>query len=253
MGLGMPEVHDITVEVDGQTFEGAWWVSLNDMIVWYNGYGARTAQQSEGANEIALKMLEELVREHFIPLNSVPLSLPPAVRETAHNYLNSMDDQQLTAKLIRSFGSSVVGSQAHRQVARVLINALGMVVQFWKDMCDDDVPEKTFNDLRQWMSDSSHPVDWQNACKPSVAKRNGVQVVDCDACRLVPIADAVAQTARYLQSANTESAVEALCSVAGAWDEGCHFRDVPDRFEKWIVYEVLPFALECRQLEYRSS
>jgi hypothetical protein len=123
-----------------------------------------------------------------------------------------------------------------------------MIVPAWKHMCDGNAPEETLNDLRKWLRDPMHAVDWATVITPAVGRRDGVPVGDCDACRLIPTADAVASTARYLQSADPADATAALLSASSAYDEGCHSDDAPDRFEKWPVFDVLQAALECKPI-----
>lgn len=249
MEFALPTIHDIAIDIDGRRFEGSWYVTMNDMIVNYNGHTASTAERATSANEIALDMLGDLVRDHYVDLKSIPSHLPPAVRQAAHYYLNSLDDDQTVNELVASFGQSTVASQVHRQLSWLCVNALGMIVPFWKLMCDNDAPEQTFRGLRQWLDDPSHPVDWSTARRPSVAMRDGVKVSDCDSCRLEPTADAVAQTADYLQTADASSVVAALLFAAGAYDEGCHSPDTPDRFEKWLVFGALLPACQCKPVD----
>lgn len=112
-----------------------------------------------------------------------------------------------------------------------------------------DTPEKTYRDLRNWLVDPTHTVDWESAQIPCIALRDGERVGDCDACRLEPTANAVASTAFYLRTANPEKAVDVLRSTSAAFDEGCHSQDSPDRFEKWLVFNVLPRACRCEPID----
>jgi hypothetical protein len=193
-------------------------------------------------------MLRDLVRKYYISLGSLPASLPTPIRDAAHVFVNSFDDDQLTRDLVSAFGESTQAAEVHRQLSWLCVNATGIVVPFWKLMCDSDIPEKTYLGLRNWLADPSHAVDWSSAQRRSFATRDGQRVTDCDACRLEPIADAVAKTAEFLRTAESSVAVDALLAVAAAYDEGCHPHDLPDRFEKWLVFDVLPRACQCKPL-----
>ncbi|PQO25369.1 hypothetical protein C5Y96_23805 [Blastopirellula marina] len=245
MGFKLPDIHEISIDVAGRRFDGSWYIILHDMVVNYNGHAASTPQRASDAEEVALSMLRDLVAKHYMPLESIPPDIPPAIRIAAHQYVNSNDDESVTADFVASFGPSVASSAVHRQLSWLCVNALSMIVPAWQHMCDSNVAEETFHALRKWLQAPRHEVDWQTATSPAVALRDGVRVGDCDACRLEPIADAVASAARYLQSADSADASACLLSVSYAYDEGCHTRDAPDRFEKWLVFDVLQTSLEC--------
>lgn len=249
MEFKLPDIHEINVLVDGQRFDGCWYIILNEMIVWYNGYTASTHQRKTDADEVAVTLLGELVTKHHVPLEAIPSTLPHAMRLAAHSYVNSFDDEDTTAELVSSFDVAVIGSAGHQQLSWLCVNALSMVVPAWKQMCDGNAAEDTFNNLRQWLHHPRHAVDWQAAVTPAVALRNGVRIGDCDACRLEPIADAVTSTARYLQSAQPADATATLLSVEGAYSEGCHSPAAPDRFVTWLVFDVLPVSLERKSLK----
>ncbi|QDU37203.1 hypothetical protein Mal4_15120 [Maioricimonas rarisocia] len=249
MEFSLPEIHEISVDVDGRQFDGSWYVVLQDMIVNYNGFTASTNGCPSNADEVAKGMLRQLVAAHYVRPESIPAGLPPSVREAAHRYINESLEESQAASFVASFGKAERGALLHRQLSWMCVNALAMIVPAWKYMCDGNAAEETYLDLRQWLGDPSHPVDWKSATTPAVATRDGLRVGDCDACRLEPIASAVAHTARYLQSADPADATESLESADEAYDEGCHSRGAPDRFSKWLVFDVLPRALACRPIE----
>jgi len=249
MEFSLPEIHEISVDVDGRRFDGSWYVVLQNMIVNYNGFTASATGCPANADEVAKGMLRELVAAHYVRPESIPAELPQSVREAAHRYVNASLEESPVASLVESFGDAEPGSHLHRQLSWMCVNALAMIVPAWKYMCDGNAAEETYLDLRQWLEDPSRPVDWTAARTPAVATRSGMRVGDCDACRLEPIATAVAHTASYLQSADPADATESLESADEAYDEGCHSRDAPDRFGKWLVFEVLPNALACRPIE----
>ena len=249
MAFTLPPVHDIAIEIEGRTFEGSWYVVLGDMVVNYNGHTAKAHKGASDADTVAIEVLRDLVRKHYICLDLLPANLPAPVRNAAYIFLNSFHVGQPAHDLVSSFGESVLGSRVHRQLSWLCVNAIGMVAPYWKFMCDSDTPERTYLALRKWLADPSHSVDWALAQSPSIATRNGARVGDCDACRLEPIADAVAKTATYLRTADSLMAVDALLAVASAYDEGCHPQGSHDRFEKWLVFDVLPQACQCKSLE----
>lgn len=249
MTFTLPEVHEIEVELDGRRFEGAYYVVLGDLIVNYNGRTSSVALPTRNASEIAIDMLRDLVRLHYVDIEAIPSTLPQDIRLAAHAYLNSFDDVQVVQDLVATFGDSTIGSDVHKRLSWLCVNSLGPIVPCWKMMCDGDEPERTLGELRRWLDDPAHVVDWDLACRPSIAIRNGSVVGDCDACRLEPLARAVASTADYLHTANASSAVAAICSAYGAYAEGCHPQDAPDDFEEWVVFSVLSNSYECTPVD----
>lgn len=248
MDFQLPDVHEISIDVDGKRFDGSWYIIWNRMIVNYNGYTASIPELTTDANEVAERMLRDLVTKHYIPLELIPETIPLAIRVAAVQYINSAEEDVAGAEFVASFGESVPASEVHQQLSWLCVNALSMIVPAWKYMCDSNTAEDTFNSLQQWLQDPSHRVDWQAATTPAIALRDGVRVGDCDACRLEPTADAVANAARYLQSAEPAHATNCLLSANEAYGEGCHSRDAPDRFPKWLVFDVLPTSLERRPI-----
>lgn len=246
MKFKLPETHNISVEIEGQRFDGCWYDLRGEVNVIYNGYGASTYDRETNANDVALAMLCTLVQKHYIKLESIPARLPQRIRLAAHDYVNASDEESAAQALVASFGDSIAGALVHKQLSWLCVNGTSMVVPAWKYMCDGNAAEETLNDLRTWLQDPAHSVDWASAVTPAVGRRGGVPVGDCDACRLEPIADAVASTARYLRSADPVDATAGLLSARYAYDEGCHSDEAPDRFEKWLVFEVLEAALDCR-------
>lgn len=242
MRFRLPEVHDIAVDVDGRTFDGAWSIVLGQLVVYYNGHSSGVENPQYGHDEIARGMLLELIREHYVPLEAIAADLPPMIREAAHVYINNLDGEDSAEVLVAAFGDAEPGSPAHRRLSWLCVNAITPIVPYWKLMCDSDGPEQTLGTLRRWLDDPATPVDWEAACRPEVALRDGEVVGDCDACRLEPTADAVAAAAGYLRSADASLAVAALDDASCAWSEGCHPEENSGRFESWLVLSVLPQA-----------
>jgi hypothetical protein len=245
MSFRLPDVHDIAVVVDGRTFEGSWSIVLGQLVVYYNGHASGVENPHEAHDEVAREVLRELVREHYVPLEAIAADLPAVIREAAYVYVNNLDEEDSAAGLVAAFGDTEPGSTTHRQLSRLCVNALTPIVPFWKLMCDTNGPEQTLDNLRSWLEDPAMPVDWEAACRPEVALRDGEVVGDCDACRLEPIATAVAATAEYLQFADAPAAVAALDHASFAWSEGCHLEENLQRFERWLALDVLPSASVC--------
>lgn len=252
MAFTLPEVHEIEAVIDGRRFEGAYYFVLGDLIVNYNGFTTSVRKPAADVRKVALNMFRDLVREHYVPLDAIPTELPQPIREAAHAFLNSFDDDRPTENLVASFGDSTLGSHVHTQLSWLCINVLEPIVPFWKYMCDDDAPEQKFRELRNWLNDPSCEVDWSSACQPDVALSDGVVVADCDACRLKPIARAVAKTAEYLRTADSWAAAKAILSACSAYDEGCQPSDAPG-FEQWVVFDVLPASFRCEACATRES
>lgn len=246
MEFKLPEIHDLRVEIEGRRFDGCWYIVGDDMVVNYNGYTASTRQRQTNADDIAQAMLRDLVEKHYVRLESISTSVPQPIRLAAHRYVNASDEESAAQELVASFGDSTAGTLAHRQLSWLCVNGASMVVPAWKFMCDGNAAEETLNDLREWLQNPLHAVDWATAIRPAVGRRNGIPVGDCDACRLEPTADAVASTARYLQTADPADAATALLSASYAYSEGCHSEEAPERFEKWLVFDLLLPALECK-------
>jgi hypothetical protein len=246
MTYGLPESFDIETEIDGRCFDGAYSIVFGDLVVYYNGHTSSARKPQTNTREIAIRMLQELVRVHYVEIDLIPSDLPERIRNAAFEYVNSFDDDEPIRKLIQAFGESTVGSEVHTQISWLCVNALQPIVPFWKAMCDDDGPERTLADLRLWLKDRSHSVDWESARQPALALCDGIKIEDCDACRAEPIAKAVANCADYLQTADTDAAVKTILHAWGAHAEGCWPQDEERPFERWFVEVALPNALRCR-------
>ncbi len=249
MEFKLPDIHELSVDVDGELFVGSWYIILNDMVVNYNGFTASTPERTTDGDDVAVSMLRDLIAKHYARLESIPTEIPHAIRLAAHRYINSLDEETAVSDFVASFGESETEAAIRQQLSWLCVNALSMIVPAWKHRCDGNAAEDTFNDLQQWLQDPMHRVDWQTVTIPAVALRNGNRVGDCDACRLEPIADAVANAARYLRSAGTANVTACLLSASYAYAEACHSRDTPDRFEEWLVFEALQPSLESKPLD----
>jgi len=221
MAFELPASTDIEVDIDGRPFRGTYSFMLGDLIVYYNGRAKTVRKSTEHVHEIALDLLRQLVEQYYVEMDSVPEELPQRMREAAHVYANSFGEDEPIRALIETFGEALVGSGVHTQVSWLCVNAIQPIVPFWKMMCDDDAPERTLAELGQWLNDRTHPVDWESARQPAVARCDGLRIVDCDACRVEPIAGAVVCCADYLENGDIDSAVGAIFEAQGAKSEGC--------------------------------
>ena len=246
----MTETHDISVEIDGKRFNGAWSDVMGEMVVYYNGFTASTYPVPEEPDTIAKELLADLVREHYCDLESLPKSIPEAIRVSAHELLNADMDEDFEAieDLVHSFGDSPNDSLANQRLAWLCVNSLSMIVLSWKHMCDDDLAEPAHAKLVQKLLDATIQVDLDSMTTPIIAKRNGVPVADCDECRLRPTAEAIASTATFLQTGKYSAAINAIWSAYNAYEEGCHLADAPETFSEWLVQDVLQPSLECRPI-----
>ena len=176
-------------------------------------------------------------------LESLRAVVPHQLLAAAHEYVNSAEEDVATEEFVAALGDP--GRLSHQQISWLCVNALSMIVPTWKHMCDGDAAGEVYGQLRNWLEDSSHEIDWVVATVPAVARRNGERVEDCDACRLEPTADAIASAAAYLHTSKPSDAIACLLAANSAYQEGCHTADAPERFEKWLVFEALPVSLQC--------
>ena len=247
----MSETYDISIEIDGERFRGAWSNLMGEMVVYYRGFTASTYPVPEEPDTMAKEMLASLVREHDVDLDALPNSIPEAIRVAAHEFMNADMDEECEAieDLVHAFGESPIDSLPHQQLAWMCVNALSMIVPSWKHMCDDDVAEPAHAKLVQKLLDADIQIDLSSMSTPLIAKRNGIPVADCDECRLRPTAEAIAKTAAFMQTGESNAAIDALSSAYDAYEEGCHIDEAPERFSEWLALEVLQPSLECKPIK----
>lgn len=245
MKFSLPKVVDIQTEMAGRTIKGSFYEVLGDLVVNYNGRTASVKKPKTHLHEVALELFQKLVQEHYVPISAIPGELPEPMREAALEYVNSMDEDESVRALILSFGEFPIGSRVHQQVSWLCVNSLHLIVPFCKWMCGDDGPERILASMIRWLKDPSYPLDWESARRPLEARLGGVKIEDCDACRVEPIAQAVACCADYMQTANIDSAVKTLLSAWGAHAEGAWPPDQDQPFELWLVQIALPHAYRC--------
>jgi hypothetical protein len=243
--FSLPKVTGIEISVDGRTVTGAYSLVLGNLVVYYNGRTSSVRKPETNMHETAIEMLQDLVRQNYIEISKVPPELPEPIRIAAAEYVNSFDDDEPIRELIKAFGQATINSHVHTQISRLCINALQPIVPCWKAICDDDAAQQMLAELQRWLNDRSYPINWETARRPLVARRDGIKIVDCDACRVEPIATALAHCADYLQTANTDSAVKVILEAWGAHAEGCWPEDEDRSYEQWFIEVALPNAYHC--------
>lgn len=246
MDFKLPEVFDIWTTVDGRRAKGSY-ARVLGLTVYYRGDAEAVPwpEREEDVPVVARKVLEKLVRERHAKAGSAPRDLPAPVHQAAAEYLDCDDEVKAIEKLVRSFGDLELGTEAHEQVACLLLNTLSPIVIFWEFLCDDDLPMETLRSLKAWYVDRSHEVDWKLARQAAEARRDGEIIVDCDACRAEPIATSVAACASFLHGDGAEHAVEAICHADDAQSEGCWPESEERSFQRWLVEVALPKS--CRR------
>lgn len=243
MEFKFPESHPVEIEIEGVKHKGSFYFLLGQMVVNFNGNTSSQIAPKGEPDGAAKQMLKTLVQEHYVSLSEIPSEWPEDIRQAAHAYINSGDDESSLDDLTRSFGDPEADSLAFKQIAILCLKSLDVVVPAWKEICDDNELLQTTAELWKRLEDSDHSVNWEAACSPKPALRHGKKVEDCDACRAEPLAEAVAATATFLRTANIESAFDALSSVSAAHDEGCHPDDEFESFPKRLVFSLLPSVL----------
>jgi len=243
MTFKLPEVFDIYTKVDGRRVKGSYAFVLG-LTVYYKG-DAETVPKPEREEDVpvvAKQVLQQLVKKRNAEFGCVPEDLPAAIRQAATGYLDSFDDEDQIRALVSSFGVIEVGSDAHQQVSCLVLNALIPIVPCWEELCDDNAPVETHNKLMAWISDRLESIDWETAEQVVVAKRNGERIGDCDACRVEPIARAVAACAKFIRGADISDAVDAISNADYAHSEGCWPNQEKRSFQRWLVENALPKA-----------
>ncbi|MGV3484772.1 MAG: hypothetical protein ACO1RT_10170 [Planctomycetaceae bacterium] len=246
MAFKLPEVFDVYTKVDGRRVKGSYAFVLG-LTVYYKGdaENVRRPEREEDVPVVARQVLEGLVRKRKAQTGAAPDNLPAPVRRAATAYLDSFDDDMAVRRLVSSFGDFQTNPESHDQVSCLLLNALVPIVPCWADLCDDRAPVETHRRLKEWYIDRARPVDWEDAEKIAVGRRNGEVISDCDACRVEPVARAVAACAKFIHKADVSNAVDAICNADYAHAEGCWPRQEERSFQRWLVEEAVPKA--CRR------
>ena len=156
------------------------------------------------------------------------------------------------ARLIPAFGSSAVGNDTHRRLCWLCVNAARMVRHCWDEMAENPDARDALEVLAAHLRGAE--VDLDPLTEPAVAVRDGRRVSDCDACRVEPVAAAVATAALFALHADVNDAGVCLQHVQAAADEGCWWDDASDAraadrpFAAWFVAYALPASWRCEEL-----
>ncbi len=175
-------------------------------------------------------------------------ALPEALRDAAIRYATSTESDELAPGLIETFGIVVAGDEAHRRAVWLCVLAVRKVLWGWRAMeCKGDKPAVAIDATAKWVQTRIAPADWKPLCVPAKAIRRGKRIVDCDTCRVGPIASAAALTARFALYANHLDAAEVLSQVWSSINEGIFWPDAMP-FEAWVVTIALPASYDLRPL-----
>jgi len=168
------------------------------------------------------------------------------MRDAAFSYVSSFSDDCESA-VVNSFHVGSAGSRSHRQATWLCMLAVRRILFGWAAMkCEGDLPARTIAAVSDWL-ESGEMTEWSQYSTPAPAVRYGEVIVDCDASRGEPIANAAAATARFANAASVTDAIEVLESVWLADNDGIHCVNSM-RLEEWIVNVALPAAIEFRYL-----
>ena len=171
-----------------------------------------------------------------------------------------LDGRADAARLVPAFGPFEPGDETHRRLCWLCVNAARMVRHCWDEIAENPDARDRLAALADvlrgdWFlrGEGAEP-DWAPLTDAATARRDGEQVNDCDACRVEPVAAAVAFAARFARDSKPADAAECLRRVRGAADEGCWWCDPaePDTahapFAAWFVAHALPAAWGCEEL-----
>jgi len=182
----------------------------------------------------------------------------------AHPELDSdrvwMEGPHDVVRLLPAFGLFVPGDETHRRLCWLCVNATRMVLHCWDGIAENPDARDRLSTLAgvlrgDWFQkwDGPEP-DWVPLTNAAVAVRDGRTIGDCDACRVEPIATAVAHAARFARDGDLNDAAICLQHVQVAESEGCWWCDpaIPDaanaEFATWFALHTLPASWRCEEL-----
>ena len=245
---------NIEISHDGEVVRGwyqEWTWGLGNVNVCFNGISKGIPVPESSLHDNAVAAFRELVSENWQPILSIPDSLPPTIRYAAFKYVNGLFDGdgelEHARELINAISDNPDSFEARLRIAWFCINALKAVTPAWSASCDDNVPNELLKLLRDHVNETTVIQNWDVLCRPPVAKRNGQRIVDCVSCMVLPIAEAIANCATFIQSDNLDAATNVLyyCDVAqdeGAWNCG------DSRFAEWLVKIALPPSIRIEEM-----
>ncbi|MCH8044701.1 MAG: hypothetical protein IID44_13385 [Planctomycetes bacterium] len=257
------EAVDIQLEFDGRILRGQYQIwnypTHRELCVYYNGRSDSATLTEDTDNvQLAMQLFQQVVRNNYTRLDRIDADLPTAIREAAFHYVNDIEDDHpdnpdylLSHTLVESFGDQSVGSLAHRRVSWLCVNVLKCVIPAWSASCDHPTAEHTFDQLVHHLRDGVAIDNWDDLCRPAIATRDGHRIVDCVACMVEPIAEGVANTAKYLRHGEPRIAGDVIWDAWCAQSEGA-WRSETVSFQQWVVLVALPAALDFRELEDAS-
>ena len=167
-------------------------------------------------------------------------------------------------RLLPAFGPFKPGDETHARLCWLCVNAVRMVRHCWDGIAENPDARDRLADLADllrgdWFLKGEGPEpDWAPLTEAAVALRDGSMVNDCDACRVEPVAAAVARAARFARDGDVNAAAACLQSVQVAESEGCWWCDPtePDaaneEFAPWFARRALPAAWRREELPPRE-
>ena len=163
-------------------------------------------------------------------------------------------------RLVGAFARFESGGETHRRLCWLCVNAVRMVRHCWDGIAENPDARDRLKELADalrggwFLRGEGDEPDWPVLTDSAVAVRDGEKVADCDACRVEPVAAAVAFAARFAANGHRRDAAECLQCVQSAAEEGCWWSepDEPDAaaqpFAAWFVTHALPTAWRCEEL-----
>ena len=211
---------------------------------------ARSTRPAPAAEVLARRMDAEIVPENFVSEQPWPIDLKSVatqlLRERSEDDEKATDTEAYMLPLIAAFGDGNIGDENHRRATLVCCMAARQVLWGWAAMdCDGNLPEENLKKIESWIF--GEEADLKSATVPVKATRNGRIIMDCDTCRVEPIAGTVASAALYALTRKPEDGADALLDVLYAMSEGIEKDDSLD-FDSWLVMVALPAAWELRLL-----
>ncbi|NNJ27009.1 hypothetical protein [Alienimonas chondri] len=168
-------------------------------------------------------------------------------------------------RLLPAFGSfdsgdPHPGGRGHARLCWLCVNAIRTVLHCWDGIAENPEARDHLSALADvlrgdwFLNGEGDEPDWAPLTEAAVAIRDGVKVNDCDACRVEPVASAVAHAARFARDGDSTDAAACLADVGVSADEGCWWHDpanpesAPEAFAPWFARHVLPAAWRCEEL-----
>lgn len=149
-----------------------------------------------------------------------------------------------TGELVTAFATNC-DPRYQIQLIWLTMFATRRAIPCWKLYCDSDQPLDTVVAICNWLN-TSEEQDWSAFSVPAKPTENGKPIVDCRECDTSCVADAAAQTARFIDTRNHLNAICALSAADMAFDQSPV--GSVDNFRKWLIEIAIPAAYAEREL-----